>query len=471
MHRPGGNGTWQPEPGHTDPDYAPTAEVFDNLTHADIQRGVLELNPEVLTAGRQVWQQSASGVSEAVQSAHTEIRGAIADGWRGGAAQLAAGAVTAFEQLGQQLSDVMGVVGDRLAQANDAAETLRASVSQQVDQAPNLEAALLDPKQAAANAALQKAAENLRQDTVRVMESVYTGVFLASGNSVPAFPEGGMYPNIAPPEPGAPVPGDGRTDLAGDPARLIPTAATESGPGVQQPVAVPGSGERSDDPPPADRPTADESSAQEPAVAPAAVAAPTLPEPARFVAAPGATVAAAVAPETPAMPAANQVVPPSNTASAPAVAAATPVAPAGPVAPPPVSPAAAPSTSPAAAATTAASSGPASNSQSTEPGKQDERDDRASGADSISGMGAGVMGGLAGGVFAAGDAVRQGSSQVPKQPVRTDDEFDEFGDEDEDYYLDFDEPTFLEPAEPGGALIGQLDPTTPPVLGEWSDES
>jgi hypothetical protein len=44
-------------------------------------------------------------------------------------------------------------------------------------------------------------------------------------------------------------------------------------------------------------------------------------------------------------------------------------------------------------------------------------------------------------------------------------------DEDEDYYSEFDdEPTFLEPAEPGGELVGHLDPTTPPVLGEWSED-
>ncbi|WP_439117669.1 hypothetical protein, partial [Nocardia nova] len=76
-------------------------------------------------------------------------------------------------------------------------------------------------------------------------------------------------------------------------------------------------------------------------------------------------------------------------------------------------------------------------------------------------------GGLAGGAFAAGDSVRQGPpTPVAAKPIRRVDE-----DEDEDYYPEFDdEPTFLEPAEPGGELVGHLDPTTPPVLGEWSED-
>ena len=445
MHRISGNGT-PPEQGHTDPDYAPTVEVFDNLAHTDIQRGVQELEPAVLTAGRQAWQGSATGVAEAVQSAHAEIRGAIADGWRGGAAQLAADAVTAFERLGQNLSDVMAVVGRRLGEASDAAETLRATVSQQAAVAPNLEAALLDPKQATANAAAQKSAENLRQDAVRVMETVYAGVFLRTGDSVPGFPEGSMYPNPAVAHPGDdPVaPGGGSADLVGAATapKVVPT--TDVRPGAE--------------PAPGDRPGTDHPMT----VTPAAVTVPAAAGPVASAPAP-ASVPAAVTPAA-AVPevsvvTSNPIAPQSKPSEAAAPAASSvPVAPAG-----------AGRVAPAAAGSVPTA--PASNSQNTDQDKRDDRDQKSSpSTDAVSGMGAGMVGGLAGGVFAAGDAVRQGPSGpvMVKPPRREDDE----DDEDEDYWPEFeaDEPTFLEPAEPGGELVGRLEPTTPPVLGEWSED-
>ncbi len=450
MHRVSGNGTRPPE-GHTDPDYAPTVEVFDNLTHTDIQRGVLELRPEVLTQGRQAWQGSAAGVAEAVQSAHAEIRGAIADGWRGGAAQLAEDAVTAFERLGQQLSDVMAVVGQRLGQANDAAETLRATVSQQTVATPNLEAALLDPKQATTNATLQKSTESLRQDAVRVMETVYAGVFLRTGDNVPAFSEGSMYPDpaVVHPGPDDTAPGGGSADLAGDATtpKVLPTIDIR--PGAASAVSPPA--ERADDP---DRPGGDAPAA---AVVPAAVTAPAAAVPMAPSAGtvPAAVPVAAVSAAEPVVTVSNPVAPQPNPPASP-----SPAMPSAPVAP-----AAAARVTPAGATGTA----PASNPQNTEHDKRDDHDqDHAPGGDTMSGMGAGVMGGLAGGAFAAGDAVRQG----PPGPVAVKlPRHEEDDDEDEDYYAEFEEePTFLEPGEPGGELVGRLEPTTPPVLGEWSED-
>ncbi|MFI7194773.1 hypothetical protein ACIBQ0_34030 [Nocardia nova] len=445
MHRVSGNGT-PPSQGHTDPDYAPTVEVFDNLTHREIQRGVQELNPEILTAGRQAWQSSAAGMADAVQSAHTEIRGAIADGWRGGAAQLAADAVTAFERLGQQLSDVMAVVGQRLAQANDAAETLRASVSQQATAHPDLEGALLDPKQAAANVVVQKSAENVRQDAVRVMDSVYAGVFLRTGDSVPAFPDGGMYPNpaVVPPGDEATAPGGGSADLIG---RATGSRVTPTVDGPQGPDAAPADrpSEPGGDRPDGDRPGGDQPAADRPAVVAPAAVAPTLVEPATPITTPANTaLPAAAVSEVPVVATTNQ-----------GVAQSKPSVSAPPEAGVPPAPGVVPT-------------GPASTAQNSDSTKRDDHDqDRNPGADSMSGMGAGIVGGLAGGAFAAGDSVRQGPpTPVAAKPIRRVDE-----DDDEDYYPEFDdEPTFLEPAEPGGELVGHLDPTTPPVLGEWSED-
>ncbi|WP_280261677.1 PPE domain-containing protein [Nocardia wallacei] len=199
MHRKTGNA---PGSGTADPDYAPTVEVFDQMRYDEIYRGVLQLNPEVLTAGRQAWQGAATGLGDAVQQAHAEIRGAVADGWRGGAAQQAVAAMQAFEGLGQHVADVMADVARRLGQANDAAETLRAAVAKPVSAGPDLQAALLDPKRATLNVSIQKQAENVRQDVVRVMETVYAGAFVPTGNGVPAFHDGGMYPTSESPAPG-----------------------------------------------------------------------------------------------------------------------------------------------------------------------------------------------------------------------------------------------------------------------------
>ncbi|MGV9677721.1 PPE domain-containing protein [Nocardia sp. NPDC003482] len=436
MHEVGGRAA---TPG-TDPDYAPNCEVFDHLGYDEIYRGVAQLKPEVLTAGRQAWQRSATGVGEAVQQAHAEIRGAMADGWRGPGAAVAAAAMQSFEELGQHLSDVLAVVGQRLDQANDAAETLRAALSKPVAAQPDLEAALLDPKQATANTALQKTAENLRLDAVRVMHTVYEQTFLPTGSQVPAFHSGGLYPNTVvvegPADPTAP--GGGSADV-------MRPGAVVGGDAVVRPVA--------ESVTPTAESVADGASAREGEVAEGvSAAAPTSP-------------AAATAPAAAAVPnvaTAPASVPASEPVTAPTVPASNTAAPHV------VSPNGAPSASPAA---TAPISAPATRIAAADSEQQRKRDDRrdgngTGGTDAIGGMGAGVVGGLASGAFAASGDTMRPAAATPMRPkvVRFDDE------DDDEYYSDFDEPTYLEPGEPGGDLVGRMDPTTPPVLGEWAEE-
>lgn len=423
-----------------DPDYSPTVEVFDRMHYDEIYRGVLQMNPEVLTAGRQAWQNAAAGVGDAVQQAHAEIRGAIADGWRGSAAQQAAVAMQAFEELGQHVADVMSAVAQRLGQANDAAETLRGAVSRPVDVGANLEAALLDPKRATLNVAAQKQAEGMRQDVVRVMDTVYTGAFVPTGNNVPGFPQGGMYPAPEEPAPGPGVDsGPDATDSLGEPG-----AATTGGPNAAVPQAVDGeqaTESEADSGEPAE--SGDDTGAPA-AAAPAVPAAATTPAAAEPAVAPGSDRPAAVAPASSASTVAPHQVP--ATGSAPAAASAP--AP-GPVAMAP--------RRPGGAATTAQSS--------DDQRKREEREQRHEPtSDAVGGMGAGVVGGLAGSALAAGDVARSGSS-IPMPPKRS-----QYDEDDEEEYYDFDEPTYLEPAEPGTELVGQLDPTTPPVVGEWAED-
>ncbi len=403
-----------------DPDYAPTVEVFDNLTHEQIHAGVSLLDPSALQTGGQLWQGAASGLNDAVTQAHTEIRGTISDGWRGAAAGLAGAAVRDFEAAGRQLADVLTTVGQRLGQAGDAAETLRTGIGEPSGVRPDLPAALLDPHAATGNIAGQQAAENARADAVRVMESVYLGAFIPTGSQVPAFPD-------------LPDPGPGEPDT---PASATAPAATATG------VSSPAGKVVSYAPDTASAPTAtsapQEASVSDPASAgtnapPAAAALPVAaaaPAPADQ---PQATTTAGTQ-----LPGPAPTAPAVSGGSAPAAPASTPSAPVFAV---PVRPAGA---------------GTGSGSE-----RDHEEQQRNSSGDAITGMGAGAIGGMMGGAMAA-DSVRSSSPVAPARTERP-------GDEDDDLHFGDEELTFLEEAEPGGQLIGTLEPTTPPVLGEWTE--
>ncbi|MBF6350778.1 MULTISPECIES: WXG100 family type VII secretion target [Nocardia] len=409
-----------------DPDYAPTVEVFDNLTHEQIHAGVSLLDPSALQTGGQLWQGAATGLNDAVNQAHTEISGAISDGWRGAAAGLAGAAVRDFEAAGRQLADVLATVGQRLGQAGDAAETLRTGIGEPSGVRPDLPAALLDPHAATGNIAAQQAAETERADAVRVMESVYLGAFIPTGAQVPAFPD---LPVSGPGDPDAPTPAgepDGpaasATGMSSPVAKVVSYASVSTGETSSAPVAT---GATAADP--------------DAAATSALTGAPGVPA--------GAPTVPAPAEQPPATTAAGTQLPGSAATATPVVSGgSTPVAaagaPAAPVFAVPVRPAGA---------------GPGSDSARDRDREEQQRDP---GGDAITGMGAGAIGGMMGGAMAA-DTVRANS---PAAPVRTEQPADE-----DDLHFGDDELTFLEEGEPGGQLIGTLDPTTPPVLGEWTD--
>ncbi|WP_280401236.1 PPE domain-containing protein [Nocardia carnea] len=403
-----------------DPDYAPTVEVFDNLTHEQIHAGVALLDPAALQTGGQLWQSAATGLTDAVAQAHTEIRGAIADGWRGAAAGLAGAAVRDFEAAGRQLADVLATVGQRLGQAGDAAETLRAGIGAPSGATPDLPAALLDPHAATGNIAAQQVAEGERADAVRVMESVYTGAFIPTGAQVPAFPE----------LPGA-VPGESAV-AAACPAPAVSTSGADTPVGQELSSAAPDSPALPEGGPGAAEPTA-------------------APESAGQVAGVSAGDPAPVAPDTPA----PAVEPQATTAAGAHQAPPLPAAPAAAaIGGQPVAPATAPG-----APLFAVPVRPSASGGDSERNREEQQ--RNPGGEAITGMGAGAIGGMMGGVMAA-DTVRSGSPVAPVRAERTTAEDDEL------HYGDA-ELTYLEPAGPGGQLIGALDPTTPPVLGEWTE--
>ncbi|MGV9927900.1 WXG100 family type VII secretion target [Nocardia rhamnosiphila] len=403
-----------------DPEYAPTVEVFDNLTHPQIHAGVAAMNPSVLQSGGQAWQGAATGLTDAVAQAHTEIRGAIADGWRGSAAGLAAAAVRDFEAAGRHLADVLATVGQRLGRAGDAAETLRAAVPEPAGTEPDLAAALLDPHAATGNIAAQRTADDDRAEVVRVMDSVYTGAFIPTGARIPAFPD---LPDALP---GTEVPAG-----AAPAAPVAPSPETTAG---QRPPAALGGTTVAD---------------RQPATAPAGVAAPDEPG------SPAVTVSGVRSDTAHLAPAGSG--PESTTAAA-----------TGQIAAPATAPAAAPVTAAAAPASPATAAGvplfaapvrPAGSTGDQERSRDEQQ--RAAGGEAVTGMGAGAIGGLMGGAMAA-DTVRSGAPVAPRTERTAPAEDDlHFADE---------ELTYLEVGEPAGQLIGALEPTIPPVLGEWTEE-
>ncbi|UGT64163.1 hypothetical protein [Nocardia asteroides] len=415
----------------TDPDYAPRVETFDNLSHRELHAAVNLLDPAALNAGGRLWRGSGAGLAAAVEAAGAEVRAAMADGWRGPAAANAAAAVAAFEQRGRELADVMGVVGERLNRAGDAAETVRAGVGAPAGGEPDLTAALLDPGSAAANVAAQKAAETARLDVVRVMEDVYAGAFLPTGNGIPAFPEFDAPGGI-----GAAPPADAAVSArggSGSEAGAAPIAA---------PVAL-ATGTTTDDEAAGAAAAADDSATPEDEAASTAV-----PAGAESGTAAAATQAAGSAP-------AGTVAASLAGAAMPHIAvphAATPHFASGTA---PVS-AGVPGVIPPTV--------PADDRKKRQEERRTSKPRESSGTEAVTGLGAGAMGGLLGGALAASETTRAGhgiSAHLPPRPPAAD--------PDDDLHFPDEELTYLEPGDDNGTLIGSLDPTTPPVLGEWSE--
>ncbi|MGW5316317.1 WXG100 family type VII secretion target [Nocardia thailandica] len=407
---------------YVDPDYVAAIENFDQLSHADIHAAVDRLDPAVLADGGRVFTGAGSEFGDAVARAHGEIRAAIADGWRGAAAERAAATVTAFEQAGQQITQVLTAVGQRLTQAGDAAEAIRAAVPAPSGDRPDPGAALLDPARAEANAAASRAAENARLDAVRVMDEVYAGTLLTTGSGVPAFvgltgvPQAGLpaAPEIIVATANSDTAAPGGTAPGGE------TAADGPAPGATAPGAGGGA--------PHDGTQA---------------AGTTGTDRLLTTGAPAATAGAGGT-----EPAARQGVPAVGSApSGVSVPRSAPGAGAGPGAGSGL-PGAVPGAGGRVGRTTAASTG------------EDRKDQAGSAGDTTSGLAAGAMGGMLGGALAVSDSARPAGQRPPAGAQ----------DDEDDDFLHFTEEdlTYLEPADEENPLIGPLAPTTPAVVGEWT---
>ncbi|RJO80001.1 hypothetical protein D5S18_01780 [Nocardia panacis] len=413
-----------------DPEYAPSVEVFDNLTHEEIHRKVQLLDPSALAAGKQAWHGSAGGLAEAVAQAHTEIRAAIADGWRGGAAETAAATVRDFEHTGQRLADVMAAVAQRLGQAGDAAEALKAAVPQPADERADLSGALLNPATATANTAVHKAAEGARQDVVQAMDSIYATAFLSSGTGVPAFPDGIGIDGQS----GAPASGGHGVSgtVAAQPISHIAATTSEVASGSDAPERTTAAAAR---PATVAESTATETPATRAAAVSSATASTGAVTPAATQIASAAATLRAVSTKTAGKQQLSSATPGTATAS-------TNVQPIPPI---PTRP---------------------TQSEDDKRKREERREDSGPTGDAVTGVGAGAIGGLVGGAFAAAEAPRSGPSVAAGAARAARAEED---DEDEDYHFVDDDLTFLEPGEDGTDLIGSMDPTTPPVLGEWTE--
>ncbi len=472
--------------GRTDADYASVVEVFDNLSHAEIHHAVRQLDPAALVGAAETFLTTATGLGDGVEIAHGEIRAAIADGWRGAAAEQASDAVRDFEQAGRRIADVLTAVGVRLSQAGDAAESIRAAVSEPTGAQPDPSAALLDSDQAANNATIAREAENARLDAVRAMETIYAGVFLPTGSGVPAFAgittetgtaAAGSAPSGAVPSAGIPP---AAAVIASATAPANTAAATV--PAGYSPVAGQGTTPSSNGAPTIGTSAAPGVPAN--GTSPATLSAATSTSSQALPNSGGAsatTPASTTATSFGTAPVANRPRPTADTAragsattnvegsqpdSAPdALAADSSQADSGPSDTVSGSGSSA-TTSAAADISTGGQVTGASATGTTEAasdGRQ-ERDTASAGGEAAAGMGAGAIGGMMGGAIAAADQTRPAGGPRPAPPVEEpEDEEDEFL-----RYLE-DEPTYLEPADEVNALIGKMEPTSPAVLGEWTE--
>ncbi|MGW5450901.1 hypothetical protein [Nocardia sp. NPDC003979] len=425
----------------TDPDYVAVVEVFDSLSHSEIHTAVQQLDPAALSSGGQLYLTAATAVGDEVDNAHAEIRAAIADGWRGSAAQSAVDALRTFEQVGRQIADVLTAVGVRLCQAGDAAESIRAAVAEPAAAQPDPDGALLDPQQATDNATISREAENARLDAVQAMETIYAGAFVPTGSGVPAFGE------IA----------SGTTDVAvGGAFGAVPSSAVTAVSGEGSDVAVTGAAAGSAVGDAVAGSTADGSGA---VVSAASVSSSTA-STSLFT---GGSAAVAPAATASGAGTSNAVPGAGGSVAASGVPVAGPV-PAGTLgrtgkrANASRKESGSPSTQ---AASLGESGSPATRSASSEDVRQDPT---VAGGEAAAGMSAGAIGGLMGGAMVAADHTRApGGPRPPAQPEIEDDD---------DEFLRFleEEPTFLEPADEVNPLIGKLEPTSPAVLGEWTEQ-
>lgn len=474
----------------TDPDYAPVVEVFDNLSHAEIHQAVQQLDPAALAAAGDAFLTTATGLGDEVDNAHGEIRAALADGWRGGAAQQAVDAVSEFEQAGRRIADVLTAVGVRLARAGDAAESVRAAIAEPDAAQPDPSAALLDSQQAADNATLVRGAENARLDAVRAMETIYGGALVPTGSGVPSFPVLDTAAGTAP--------GSGTTLTGATPAVTL-TGANPSA--TDPPTTTSGETQAAGVVTvlPADTTAPAQGQPQTPSTTPATTsasgtvttaAAPTAPattQPGGVVTAAGttSTTTAGTGPSagTPgtlagSLPGADSRTrrdrsgKPADTSGtgAPVDSDGAPTTPEhGTTRRGDVTVAAA--TSPATtdphpgvpAGTSPATGTPGDDTGTAATDARPERDATSAGGEAAAGMSAGAIGGLMGGAIAADNQRSPGGPRHPAPPEEPDDEDDEFL-----RFLD-EEPTYLEPADEVNALIGRMEPTSPAVLGEWTE--
>ncbi|WP_446225948.1 WXG100 family type VII secretion target [Nocardia sp. IBHARD005] len=426
--------------GRTDADYVSVVEVFDNLSHAEIHSAVRQLDPAALAGAAGTFFTTATGLGDGIEIAHGEIRAAIADGWRGAAAQRACDAVRDFEHTGRRIADVLTAVGVRLSQAGDAAESIRTAVAEPAGTQPDPAAALLDSEQAATNATITREAENARLDAVAAMETIYAGAFLPTGSGVPAFT--GIATETGTAAAGAAP--SGAVPSAGIPQVTAPAViASTTTPATVAAATMPAGSS----PVVGGTSTTSTSSGALPANGNAAA-------PAQGTA-PAATTPAAVA--NPGRPLTNSTGTASTTPAGPA--STTPASTTAPGSRPAGS---RPRPATADTGTTAAASGQVAEAAAGSDGRQ-ERDPAVAGGEAAAGMGAGAIGGMMGGAIAAADQTRPSGRPRPAPVAEPEDEEDEF--------LRFleEEPTYLEPADEVNALIGKMDPTSPAVLGEWTE--
>ncbi len=419
----------------TDPNYVSMLEEFAGLSHEEIYAKTRAIDPGALQALSATWHEVSVAFERQRASTMLGVLAEIGNGWQGRAAAAAADGVEAFFRSAQRTTEVLTAVSMRLGEAAHAGEAVKIAVAPPVagDPVALLPGAVLNPSAAGDTTALQEEKEAARRDAVRAMSTIYAKSFAPAGDNVPAFgasaAPGGAVVRMTVSSNSRPGTGAATgTATSGSGGHRVGTAAGPDQPGTPNPAAgrpataVPASTEL----PLTDQPGAD----------------------------PAGTGPAAASPAT--MPAAALG---AGQTAAPASTFAT-TWPGG-------------DADRASYNTTGGPGQPGVNTGTlaTPGAKRKDEDREREGVAGLTGLGVGALGGgMAGAIAAGSDTVRPvaGTAAAGKgAPIGMVPAGRKADGEDDTEHLT---PTYLVTMDNASELIGELDPASPAVLGEWDED-
>jgi len=194
--------------GGTDPLAIQNRDNFDSWEHARIK----DMTDKIDSGGMHALGQGMSSTGAAMAGDFTDLHNTltqtVAGGWRGGAADAATKSSKHYSQQGQDFGNAIDLTGTKVSEAATGAEQTRNMMPPPKDFSFREAAisSLANPIAGANDIFQQKQAQNAAHaEAVRVMNTVYTPVYVQSDSGVPTFtaptamPGTGVAPAPSPP--------------------------------------------------------------------------------------------------------------------------------------------------------------------------------------------------------------------------------------------------------------------------------